>query len=145
MTFFESFYKWNGKFVDVDMKLGPQCMDWMHQYLIDVFGMGKTALGGLTALSVWNNFPSVISGSQFKKISNGWWNVPNKGDVVFWGYPFGKYIDANGKTKYAGHVAIFNEGNWRRFTSIDQNFPLHTPVHVQEHNYRGVKGWLRHI
>lgn len=148
MTFFESFFKWNGKFVDVDKKYGPQCMDYMHQYLMDVYGLPANALSAPTAIDVWNKFPGVIGSSQFKKIINLPWNVPTQGDVMFMGAPYGRYFNTSTKRwEYAGHVAIFNEGNWRRFTSIEQNNPLNSPVHIQEHNdfYRGVKGWLHKI
>lgn len=131
MTFFESFRKWNGKFVDLDNAYGPQCMDWMHQYLLDVYGFPRTYLIAPSAKQLWFKFPNVTGASQFIQIQNRPWNVPKQGDIIFWN--FGT----------AGHVAIVNEANLLRLTSIDQNFPLNTAVHIQEHNYRGCLGWLR--
>ncbi len=131
MTFFQSFYKWNGKFVDTDGAYGPQCMDWMHRFVEDVYGLNKTNLAAPSAKQLFLTFPNVKGSAFFTKIINRPWNVPRQGDIIFWNY--GEF----------GHVAIVNEANVFRLTSIDQNYPLNTPVHIQEHNYRGCMGWLR--
>lgn len=131
MTFFESFRKWNGKFVDVDNAYGPQCMDWMHQYVSDVYGLDRSNLQAPSARQLWSSFPNVKGANFFEKIPNRPWNVPRQGDIIFWND--GKF----------GHVAIVNEANVLRLTSIDQNYPLNTPVHVQSHTYFGCLGWLR--
>lgn len=134
MTFFESFRKWNGKFVNVDNAYGAQCMDWMHQFKLDVFGLDRTNLQSPSAKALWLNFPNVKGSKYFKKMINYPWAIPKQGDIMLW--TVGEF----------GHVAIFNEGNLWRFSSIDQNWPLNSPVHIQEHNYFGkLAGWLRKI
>lgn len=131
MTFFESFFKWNGKFVDLDKAYGPQCMDWMHQFVIDVYGLDRSNLAAPSAKRLWYNFPNVKGSQHFTKIANRPWNVPKQGDIIIWG--FGTY----------GHVAIVNTANVWNLTSIDQNYPLNSPVHIQSHNYINCLGWLR--
>ena len=137
MTFFEFFQKYNNTFVDTDNAYGPQCMDLMHIFCTDVLGLDKSTLSAPSAKEVWQRFPNVPGAQYFKQIKNTLWNVPQQGDIVFFGV--GQY----------GHVSIFNEGDARRFTSIDQNWPLNSPVHVQEHTYgfmgRSVLGWVRKV
>lgn len=130
MTFFESFRKWNGKFVDVDNAFGPQCMDYMHQYILDRWNLPRTVLQAKNAKTVFLSFPNIKGSEHFTKIVNRPWNIPKQGDIVFFG---------NGAD---GHVCVFNEGNVFSFTSIDQNYPSNTPVHIQKHNYIGCLGWL---
>lgn len=138
MTFFEWFQKWNGQLVDTDGNKSYQCMDLMHRYILDVLGLDVSVLRAATALDAWN-----AGSAQFTRIKNAPWNVPKQGDIVFFGSPYGKYIGTDKKIHYAGHVCIFNEGNVLRFTSVDQNDPLGSRVHVQSHSYLSCLGWLR--
>lgn len=131
MNFFEIFKKWNGKFVDVDNACGPQCMDWMHQFVSDYYGLDRSYLAAPTAKKVWYGWMAIKGNDKFVQIPNRPWNVPKQGDIIFWNYGD------------AGHVAIVNEAGLFKLTSIDQNFPLNTAVHVQEHTYNGCLGWLR--
>ena len=39
MTFDEFIAKWNGKGIDLDYAYGDQCMDLMHQYIVEVLGL----------------------------------------------------------------------------------------------------------
>lgn len=113
---------------------------------MDMYGLDKSILAVPQAKDLFNNFQNLKGNSLFVKIANRPWNVPKQGDIMVWGSPYGAYKEY-GTTKYAGHTGIFNEGNVWRFSSIEQNNPLNTPVHVQNHNdlYRGVLGWLHRI
>jgi hypothetical protein len=133
MTYLEFFNKWNGKTTDVDGAFGAQCMDLMHQYLMDCFSMDKNALAAPAAVDVFLRFPNVPQGAQFTKTNNTWYNVPKQGDVIFWGTKIGPY----------GHVAIVNTANVLNFSSFDQNWGPDRNCRLVNHNYTGVLGWLR--
>jgi hypothetical protein len=145
LHFLEFFPKYNGTSQDVDGHFGGQCMDLMHLYHMECLDLpDRTILAAPTAREVYQKAPlGVKGGNLFQKIPNLWWTIPKQGDLVFWGAPFGKYTDDNGKVQYAGHVAIINEANIRRFTSFDQNFGSDKKCRLVEHNYSGVMGFLR--
>lgn len=127
---FDSFInKWDWKPIDFDGQYGYQCMDLMHQYLKECYGLSGDVLRAPTALQAWLN-----GDRHFTRVKNTWWNIPQKGDLMFWS---GKI---NGG---AGHVAVFKEGNVWSFNSFDQNWPAGTYCHLQKHIYKGVVGWLR--
>ncbi len=117
--------QFNGSSVDFDHTAGSQCVDlaklWLSFLGYEVSGTWGNAKdwdkhGGKPDLQWIANTPS---------------GIPLEGDLVVWGN--GTY----------GHIAIFIEGNTNRFTSFDQNYPVGSTCHIQEHNYSNVKGWLR--
>lgn len=116
---------WNGKPCDVDGYYGYQCMDLAHRYAIDCVGKDVPAVGG--AKDEWN-----LEIDGYEKIANSPTNVPAKGDIMIWGTGVGAY----------GHIAIFISGDANSFQSFDQNWPVGTYCHVQQHNYNGVLGWF---
>ena len=124
---FDDFIKaWDGKHCEVagsaDAK--NQCVDLANAYIRDVLGL---------LIIEWTNavdFPAK-AGSNYEFIVNSPAAVPRKGDLIIW-------------KPSPGHIAIFIEGDVNRFTSFDQNFPLYSVCHVQEHNYTNVIGWLRY-
>lgn len=135
---------WTGKYIDFDGVYGYQCMDLMHKYIVEVLGQSNPQiLQAPTAAQVYLNFTNIYGHEYFDKIDNTPTGVPQKGDIVFWGYPLSPYTE-NGQTKYAGHVAMFRDGNTISFNSFDQNFPVGTSCHIQLHNYNGCLGWLRY-
>jgi len=85
-----------------------------------------------------NGWP-VISGNALNVIDNAdknfydVVNIPQKGDIVVWGAGVGPY----------GHIAIYVVGNADSFTSFDQNFPIGSPCHLQNHTYKNIIGYLR--
>lgn len=123
---FEAFRKyWNGKYCEVagsaDAK--NQCVDLANAYIRDVLRQ---------PIIEWTNavdFP-LRAGDKYEFIKNTPTNVPQKGDIMVW-------------RPSPGHIAIFIEGDAKRFTSFDQNFPVGSTCHVQEHTYTNVDGWLR--
>src|SRR5688500_6385887 len=121
LHFLDFFKKYNGESVDVDgyPKGNPnQCVDLMRKYCEEVLGVGLYALPtGVGAKDIFNK--TSFNHKYFKKTVNMPWNVPKQGDIIFFKEPFGLYVE-NGVRKYAGHVAIVNEANIRRFTSFDQ-------------------------
>ena len=131
--------KWSGKYLEYNGdQYKFQCMDLFWQYIKDVWGIQTAPFQGHgTAKKCFNAVNTSLP--RFKnviKIMNTPNNVPQKGDVVFWGfYP--------GVTGLAGHVAIYNGGNVWNFVSFDQNYPTRSVCHLQSHSYRGVMGWLR--
>ncbi len=135
MTLQEFQQKYTGKFVDFDGAFGPQCVDLMNQYCVDVLGITNPiqVLPGGTAFEIYNNY----SGTQFTKLANTPTGVPTPGDIVFWSTAWG-----NG----AGHVAIFVSGDANNFTSFEQNditsADPNGSCQTLSHNYTDVVGWL---
>lgn len=125
MTYQEFVNQWNGKGCDFDNYYGFQCMDLAHKYCVDV--VGKDFAPAPAAKDVWNQN---IDG--YDKIPNSPTGVPQKGDVVIWGTAIGAY----------GHIAVFDHGDANSFVSFDQNWPLNSLCHFQQHNYTGVLGWF---
>lgn len=125
MTFSEFLKKWNGKYLEVAGSSNAlnQCVDLANAYIRDVLGL---------PIIEWTNavdFPSK-AGDKYEWIVNTPDGVPQEGDIIVW-------------KPSPGHIAVFMEGNTKRFTSFDQNFPVGSPCHVQEHTYLNVIGWLR--
>jgi hypothetical protein len=133
MSFQDFLVKYNGKYIDTDGAYGPQCMDEMHQYCVEVLGISDPAvLAAPCAADVWNTFQTVTGHDLFEQIGNTPTGVPQEGDIMLWtNAPY-------------GHVAIFVEGDANSFRSFDQNYPTGSPCHIQNHvNYNSVGGWLR--
>lgn len=134
MTFDDFIGKWNDRGIDFDGYYGNQCMDLMHQYIVEVLGLTDgRILAADTAKDVYLKFSSVIGNQYFEKIDNTPTGVPQKGDIMFWGQTVGT----------AGHVAIYLDGDVNKFRSFDQNWPTGSKCHLQNHDYSGVIGWLR--
>ncbi len=109
-------------------------MDLMHAYCRDVLGIADlSVLAQPTAAQVYSNFANVKGHELFTKIDNTPTGVPQKGDIIFWNTGIGS----------AGHVAVFRDGDVNTFNSFDQNFPVGSLPHIQNHNYNSVAGWLR--
>lgn len=130
MTIQEFFDKWNNKPADFDGYYGNQCVDIIQYYNKDIFGGGF--IPGQGAADIWETYPVEI----YERVLNTPTAIPVKGNIMIWrkttSLPF-------------GHIGIFNEGNVNRFTSFDQNWPIGSLCHFQEHDYTGVIGWLRPI
>lgn len=126
MTTQEFFNKYNNKGIDRDGYYGYQCMDLAHQFAVEVNGIDFPPAPA--AKDVWNK-----DCKGYDKIKNTPDGVPQKGDIIIWGTEIGQY----------GHIAVFDQGNASTFTSFDQNFPIGSLCHYQNHSYKGVLGWLR--
>jgi len=130
MTLDDFVKKYDGKGIDFDNKFSTQCVDLYRQYVKEVLGFPQSpSVEG--AKDIWDTYLP----EYYKRIENTPYGVPEKGDIVIWGTKIGKY----------GHVAIFLEGDAKKFKSFDQNYPTGTLCHIQEHTYTGVLGWLRPI
>lgn len=127
MNFDQFRAKYNNKPLDFDGKYGNQCKDVFSAYNKEVVGNPNYIVGD--AYKLFDVAPVGV----YDKIKNTPTGVPQKGDIIIWNEGIGKY----------GHVAIFIEGDTKRFTSFDQNFPVGSICHVQEHSYKAVNGWLR--
>jgi hypothetical protein len=136
MTFDAFITKYTGVGVDTDNYPSDnkyQCMDLMHKYVEEVLGFTeKSLLGAPTASQAYTNFTAT---KYFQKIDNSLFNVPQKGDIMFYGTKIGP----------SGHVCIVYSANVLNFKSFDQNWPAGSLPHIQDHNYVGVLGWLRAI
>lgn len=128
MSFDEFISKFNGQGVDTDNAYGFQCMDLMHRYVVDVLGLDLGLFAAPTAYQAYQG----ASDARFDKIDNTPTGVPQKGDIMFWNTSVGS----------AGHVAVFISGDTNSFKSFDQNWPTGSKCHVQDHDYKGVAGWL---
>ncbi len=113
---------------------------WKNHYC----GSGQcVALGHEWARATGQDVPTHAYAYQFGYTNpTGWrWitntpkGVPSPGDLVIWG------CKPSAGLPY-GHIAVFSSGNTNSFMSFDQNWPLSTPCHLQNHNYNYVIGWL---
>ena len=125
MTFNAFIIKWQGKYCEVAGSANAkwQCVDAANLYIRDVL---------LLPIIEWTNavdFPSK-AGDKYEYIVNSPLNIPKEGDLIIW-------------KPTPGHIAIFIEGSVDSFKSFDQNFPIGSPCHIQNHNYTNVTGWLR--
>jgi hypothetical protein len=117
--------QWNGKYCEVAGSPGArnQCVDLANAFIRDALGL---------PIIEWTNavdFPEA-AGDKYEFIPNTPTNVPKQGDLIIW-------------KPSPGHIAIFIEGDAKKFKSFDQNFPTGSPCHVQDHDYTNVRGWLR--
>lgn len=117
-----------GKYLTVTGADARQCTATFHYYT----NLLKTPIVWGNAVDLYTN----ASTAYWTKIPNTPSAVPKQGDVIIWGaMPGNPY----------GHVGIFDNGNVNSFTSLDQNWPTGSVVHLQKHaNYAYVKGWLRY-
>lgn len=126
----------NGTFTDFDQKFGPQCVDLMRRYCVDVLGIpGYTLPAAPFAKNIYQNY---ATGPFFKKVKNTPNGIPPAGSIIFWGtYP--------GVTGVAGHVAIVTNASLYSFIAFSQNYPTGTACALRSFNYKGVLGWLEPI
>jgi D-alanyl-D-alanine carboxypeptidase len=120
--------KYNGEPIDWDGSYGNQCMDLMLQYVNDVLGIPGAPLGAATA------YQSFVNGHYlFDKFIYSSGSRPQTGDIIYWDTTVG----------FAGHVAVVVSAGNDSFISFDQNWPVGSVCHEQQHDYTGVAGWLR--
>lgn len=127
MQFNDFINKWNNQPCDFDGWYGTQCVDLYDQYCQDVIGCPIILING--ASDIWENYPL----EYFNRVLNTPEAVPQEGDVIIWDKT---------TTLPFGHVSVFISGDINSFTSFDQNWPIGSKCHYQEHNYSGVLGWL---
>jgi hypothetical protein len=120
------FSKYNGKGIDFDGFYGFQCMDLYQQFNKEVVG-GIVVHGN--AIDMWTAYPK----ASYIQIKNEPTNFPQEGDVVIWGQGVGQY----------GHIAVCSTANANAFVSFDQNWPVGSKCHFQNHSFKYVLGWLR--
>jgi hypothetical protein len=132
ITFDQFIAKWLGKKCDFDGHFAGQCVDLYRMYIKEVLGFPQPkAVHG--AKDFWYNYdrdPALYM--NYTKIRNTLWNVPKKGDVMFF-------------QGGLGHVSMFIDGQVFWFTSFDQNWPTLSKCTKTKHGYRNpqVLGWFR--
>ena len=126
MTFDDFIKKYTGIGIDFDKYYGFMYMDLVEQYNQDVVGAPR--LYG-NAVDVWNNYPKDF----YTRIENKPDNAPDEGDIIIWSQGVGQF----------GHIAICKESDFAKFISFDQNWPVGSVCHFQDHNYTNVLGWLK--
>jgi hypothetical protein len=129
LTFDQFITKWAGRGIDTDGAYGFQCLDLMHQYILECLGLPYSVLSAPAAKYVWYNFSNLNGSSNFTKITNTPNGIPLKGDIMLWD---GLY----------GHVAVLRDADLYHFNSFDQNYPVGSLSHIQYHDYTNVLGWL---
>lgn len=137
MTLNEFVAKWDGKFADYDNFYGFQCWDLAAFYVRDVVGCPSLPTGPSQGAKdcflvfsqplpkYFDKIPNVVSDPNC---------IPQAGDVVVWGPMSGNAY---------GHIGICTSANSNGFVSFDQNWPINSSAHNQNHNYNYVIGWLR--
>lgn len=123
-------WRWLNKSLDRDGLYGPQCMDLVEQYVADVLGL--PGLGG-NAVDLWK----LALGRGWVRVPNTPTNHPPPGCIVVWGES-----PTAGTGRY-GHAAVSLLADRSYLGSLDQNWPVGSAIHLQEHNYAGVLGWLQ--
>lgn len=141
MTLYEFIAKYNGKYIDFDGMFGDQCFDLYRQYCGEYLEVPQSPpTGSLGAKEIWNNYLKDF----FVAIPNSPLAVPQPGDIMIFGKPYGKYVDkTTGEVKYYGHVGIVWDANVMSYHLFEQNNPTDSPCHLAQHSYIGVLGWLR--
>ena len=129
MTVNDFFVKYNGKPVDFDHYYGNQCVDLYRQFVKECLVYPQSP-GVTGAADIWNTYLK----DYYLRIDNTPDGVPQLGDVVIWNKSAGGGF---------GHVAVFSSGDTNNFISYDQNWPVGSYCHFQNHNYTNVLGWLR--
>jgi len=127
MTIFDFMPKWEGKYADFDGVYGPQCVD-ICKYWEQFIGAPITHGNGKDYKINATEKPN-----DYQWVKNTATSIPVRGDIIVWGSGIGNY----------GHVAIYIRGDVNKFWSFDQNFPVGSKCHVQEHSYNAVIGYLR--
>lgn len=146
MTYTQFVYKYNEKFAEYNHDgYENQCMDLFFFYLKEVVGIDpKPYQGWGNPKNVWNNTSKIKDfDKNFIKIPNGPKDIPQKGDIMF----YGTYL---GVTGISGHVDIFDHGDLYTTVCFTQNYPTGSKCHFYQHGrnkilhgYRGVLGWFR--
>jgi hypothetical protein len=116
-----------GTFIDYDGVYGNQCVDLIKDYVDKVFGLNPWKSNAC-------DYPQSYPQDQYELIEITPDAVPEKGDIVLFSNEVGPF----------GHVSIaLGNGDVNKFESLDQNWPLGSPVQITKHDYNGVIGWLR--
>jgi len=124
MNLAQFFQKYNKKYLDYDNSEGFQCVDVIKAYFQEVLDMPPFKGN---AIDYWTDIPG------FQRVKNSWFAAPDPGDIVVW----------NTKVNPHGHVAICNWSRLFDFGAFEQNYPVGSPCHFQDHNYKNVIGWLK--
>src|SRR3990167_1191143 len=134
MKFEDFIIKFQGHYIDFDGVYGAQCVDLIRFYLVEVLGILNSSIKSVVgAKDMFEKYDTLVDKSVFDRVPNTPTGIPKEGDIVLWGATSGNPY---------GHVALFIEGNANKFNSFDQNYPVGTPCHVQNHTYSKVLGWL---
>lgn len=126
MTTQEFFNKWNGRKLENDGAYLYQCVDLAKEYVRDVFGVTPFSGNGK---DFEDNYPK----DKLQFVRNTPSGIPPFGALIVWGeMPNNPY----------GHVGVFVSGGTSSFQSFDQNWPVGSGCHYQNHNWNNVRGWL---
>lgn len=121
---------WNGLYCEKeDTDALNQCMDLAFAWC-DNLGIPRETIRHAYAYQVFEN-PLPVTTQYFDLIANTPTNEASEGDLIVWhrGDLF--------------HIAIFKSGDVNNFKSFDQNWPIKSKCHIQDHQYiEGVIGWL---
>lgn len=117
--------KWNGKKLEYDGLYLFQCVDLVKAWNHDLGYPPKSGNG-----KDWIN----NAGKEYTKVLYKKGLVPREGAI----YSF-KATPGNP----GGHTGVFISGNTIKFKSFDQNFPIGSPCHIQEHDYSLMLGWIQ--
>ena len=126
MTVDEFIAKYNNKDCEVGGSSNAvnQCVDLANAYIMEVLGRPQI---------LWTNaddFPSKCTDfCDWIPYIKGL--IPPEGSLIIW------------ELADTGHIALSTEdADTNRFKSFDQNWPVGSKCHLQEHNYNNVIGWL---
>lgn len=99
-----------------------QCVDLANGYIMQV--LNKEPIFGTNAKDFWTR-----ADGSYQRITD---RPPEAGDIVIW------------SVGTVGHIAVATgEGDSGWFQSFDQNWPVGSPCHLVDHDYKNVIGFLR--
>lgn len=117
-----------GRLITAPGGAGGQCVDIVNVY-VSARGLPLVRLNAAD----WAR-PGTLPGWRW--VPNGPANYPALGDVVVWS----RDVPALGIGPY-GHIAVAMAGDPDRLLSLDQDWPVGSPVALTWHTYKGVAGW----
>jgi hypothetical protein len=131
-TLAEFVTRWNGKYLDFDRKFGPQCVDPIDQYVVDVLGIPIVWVVG--AVDWYGKDAAYLHWTP-----NRWGDrnsKPSRGSIVVWGQ------NVRAGTGVYGHIALCTDpGDGITFGAFSQNYPTNSPCALRRFAYDGVIGW----
>jgi hypothetical protein len=121
--------QWMNQYVGQSID-GGECVAWASFYSKNFLNV-PVDIGNHNACDIFD----AATEDYFDKIENTPDGVPQEGDIVVW--------HGWGSNPY-GHIAVCSyTADVDSFISYDQNWPLGSNVHRQNHDYGNVRGWLR--
>ncbi len=123
MTLEEFIQEYDDTYVEVGGSANAlnQCVDLANAWIME--GLGKDPIYNTNAKDFWTR-----ADDSYERVTD---RPPQKGDIVIW------------NVGAVGHIAVATGGDEGWFQSFDQNWPVGSPCHLVNHDYKNIVGFLR--